>query len=138
MSTRCGRWIKIGTLLLAFVGLGACIAPILNVPPPGAMQISFTSTVITDADGGQRTVWTTEGGPLLSAALATYYVRDKTLGAGLFATARDDGSFTARDMDGTAGDPIQIYYVTPAGDYSESICVLLMPGTASPASLCPP
>jgi hypothetical protein len=138
MRSRRGRWIKIGSLLLAFAGLGACIAPILNVPPPGATQISFESQVILDADGGGRTVWTTRGGPLPQAALATYYVRNKTLEAGVFAPARDDGSFTARDMDGTAGDPIQIYYVTPAGDYSESICVLLMPGPASLASLCPP
>jgi hypothetical protein len=138
MSSRRGRWIKIGTLLLAFVGLGACIAPILSVPPPGAMQISFESQVDTDVDGGQTTFWTTEGGPLPQAALATYYVRNRRLEAGVFAPAGEDGSFKAQPMEGTAGDPIQIYYVTPAGDYSESICVLLMPGAASAASLCPP
>jgi len=138
MSSPRGRWIKIGTLLLAFVGLGACIAPILNVPPPGAMQISFESRVETDVDGGQTTFWKTQGGPLPAAALATYYVRNKRLEAGVFQLAADDGSFVAPEMTGTAGDPIQIYYVTPAGDYSESICVLLMPGAASPTSLCPP
>jgi hypothetical protein len=131
-----GRWLKLGALLLAFAGLGACIAPILTVPPPGAESIAFAPMVITDADGGQKTVWTTQGGPLPQAALATYYLRNQALEDGVFATARADGSFTAPEMDGTQNDPIQIYYVTPAGDYSVSICVLLKEGSSPP--LCPP
>jgi hypothetical protein len=125
-----GRWAKIGTLLLAVAGLDACIAPILTVPPPGAAGISFMSHVNTDSSTGiQTTLWTTQGGPLPSAALATYYVRDQALGAGVFAPALADGSFTARDMDGARGDQVVIYYVTPAGDYSESVCLVLNEGT---------
>jgi hypothetical protein len=125
-----GRWAKIGTLLLAVAGLGACVAPILTVPPPGAASISFMSYLSSDSGTGtQKTLWMTQGGPLPSAALATYYVRDQALGAGVFATALADGSFTARDMDGAQGDQVVIYYVTPAGDYSESVCLVLNEGT---------
>jgi hypothetical protein len=131
-----GRWMKLGALLLAFAGLGACIAPILTVPPPGAEDLAFASMLITNADGGQKRVWTAQGGPLPQAALATFYLRNQSLGDGVFATARTDGSFTAPEMDGAQNDPIQIYYVTPAGDYSVSICVLLTEGSSPP--LCPP
>jgi hypothetical protein len=142
MTFRHLRRIKLTTLFLAFAGLGACVAPILTVPPPGASEIAFTSTAIAEVDGGAdaggvtRTVWIAHGGPLPSAALATYYLRNRTLEEGVFATAAADGSFTSPDMDGTTGDPIQIYYVTPAGDYSESICVLLRSGSL-PLSACP-
>jgi hypothetical protein len=136
MSLSRGRWMKLAALLVAFTGLGACIAPILTVPPPGAADLAFASTVVTDADGGQKTVWIAQGGPLPQAALATYYLRNRTLAEGVFATARADGSFISPQMDGKPNDPIQIYYVTPAGDYSVSICVLLTEGSSPP--LCPP
>jgi hypothetical protein len=135
MKSPRARWIRIGTLLLAVTGLGACIAPILTVPPPGAEGIAFSSTVITDADGGQRTVWTAQGGPLPEAALAKYYIFDQTVSGGVIAMARADGSFTAPEMDGTVDDHIVVYYVTPAGNYSESVCVLLSAGSSPP--LCP-
>jgi hypothetical protein len=131
-----GRWMRLAALLAAFTGLGACIAPILTVPPPGAADLAFASMVITNADGGQKTVWTAQGGPLPQAALATFYLRNRTLTEGVFTTARADGSFTSPEMDGKPSDPIQIYYVTPAGDYSVSICVLLTEGSSPP--LCPP
>lgn len=135
MTPRHLRRIKLTALFLAFAGLGACVAPILTVPPPGASQIGFSSRITTDADGGARTVWTAQLGPLPSAALATYYLRNRSLQEGVFGAAAADGSFITRELDGTAGDPIQIYYVTPAGDYSESICVVLTAGSSPPA--CP-
>ena len=70
-----------------------------------------------------------------AASLATYYLRNRTLQTGVFASGKADGSFTSPPMEGTLADPIQIYYVTPAGDYSESICVLLLPGSSPP--VCP-
>jgi len=126
---------RLVALLVGFTGLGACIAPILTVPPPGA-DVAFTSMVITNADGGQKTVWTAQGKPLAAAALATFYLRNEALDDGVFTTARADGSFTAPEMDGTMDDPIKIYYVTPAGDYSASVCVLL--SEASPPPFCSP
>jgi hypothetical protein len=140
MTSRYRRRIKLTALLLGFAGLGACVAPILTVPPPGAAEISFASKIIADVDGGSdgggpRRVWNAKGGPLPAAALATYYLDNRALGAGVIATALADGSFTSGDMEGTDGDPIQIYYVTPAGNYSESICVLLTDGSSPRA--CP-
>jgi hypothetical protein len=106
-----GRSIRIGTLLAACTLLWACVAPILTVPPPGA-QISFTAAVITDSGGAQKTVWTTQGGPVAQAAFAD-----------------------APAMDGTVNDHVLVYYRTPAGDYSESLCVLLTAGSSPP--VCP-
>lgn len=130
--TRCRRWLRLGTLLAA-AGLWSCVAPILTVPPPGA--VTFTPAVVTDASGTQKTVWTTEGAPLAQAAHAAYFVINLHLGSGVIATARDDGSFTAPPMDGEPKDQIQIYYRTPTGDYSEPSCVLLS-ADAEPGS-CP-
>ena len=53
-------------------------------------------------------------------------------GAGVIAAGRNDGSFTAPPMLGNDKDQVLIYYKTPFGDYSDSLCVLL--GTA--ASTC--
>jgi hypothetical protein len=133
MKASLSRSIKIGTLVAGAALLWSCVAPILTVPPPS--QISFSSALVADASGAQQTVWTTQGGALPQAAQATYYVFDRTLGAGVIATAHADGSFTAPAMAGTANDPILVYYKTPDGDYSDSICVLLSAGTSPP--LCP-
>lgn len=168
MTARLLRRIKLTTLLLGAAGLGACVAPILTVPPPGAAEIGFSiysavgdgGTVAGDsgtaagdsgtaagdagtaagdagtAAGGGVKLWTAHGGPWPDAARATYYLRDRALQSGVIATANADGSFLAQPMEGTERDRIQIYYVTPAGDYSESICVLLTAGS-SPLEACP-
>lgn len=122
--TRWGRWLRLGTLLGAAACLWSCVAPILTVPPPGA--VTFTPAVVVDgATGTQKTVWTTQGGPLPQASLAQFYVFNQRLASGVIATARQDGSFTAPPMDGVEQDPIIIYYRMPSGDYSDSTCVLL-------------
>jgi hypothetical protein len=162
MTSRRLRRIKLTTLLVGAAGLGACVAPILTVPPPGAAEIGFSiysgaagdggtvagdgGTVAGDAgaavgdagtaaSGGVK-LWIAHGGPLPAAAGATYYLRDRALQSGVIATADADGSFTAQPLEGTERDPIQIYYVTPAGNYSESICVLLT-DDSSPPPVCP-
>ena len=121
------RWLKVGTLLGASALLWSCVAPILTVPPPGA--IAFEATTLTVSDGMQQTFWITSGGPLEQAANATYFVFDQTLGGGVIATGRNDGSFTAPPLQGNDKDRVLIYYKTPFGDYSDSLCVLL--GTSS-------
>ncbi len=122
--TRWGRWLKLGTLLGAAGCLWSCVAPILTVPPPG--EVTFTpATVVDSSTGAQKTVWTTQGGPEEAASLAKFYVFNQRLASGVIATAQPDGSFTAPPMDGAEQDPIVIYYRTPAGDYSDSICRLL-------------
>ena len=125
------RWLKIGTLLGAASLLWSCVAPILTVPPPDT--ISFESTTLTASDGTQQKFWIASGGPLEQAANAAYFVFDRTLGEGVIATGRNDGSFTAPAMQGNDKDQVLIYYKTPFGDYSDSLCVLLGTG-ASPAT----
>jgi len=134
--TRCRRWLRLGTLLAAAAGLWSCVAPILTVPPPGA--VTFKLAVVTDASGTQMNLWTAEGGPLEQAADADYFLINRTLHGGVIATARKDGSFTSPPMEGSEKDSIQIYYRTPTGDYSDSTCVLLSEGTSLPLAACPP
>jgi hypothetical protein len=131
------RALKMGTLLAGAALLWSCVAPILTVPPPNA--IAFAATTLTDADGGQEMAWIASGGPLEQAANADYFIFNRTLGAGIIAVAGNDGSFTAQQpMNGNAGDQVLVYYKTPYGDYSDSICVLLEPATAgSPLPTCP-
>lgn len=130
--TRLGRWLRLGTLLAATGCLWSCVAPILTVPPPGS--VTFTpATVVDGSTGAQKTVWTTQGGPLEQASLAQYYILNQRLASGVIATAAADGSFIAPAMDGVKDDPIVIYYRTPSGDYSDSTCVLLSDAPA-PAS----
>jgi hypothetical protein len=132
--TRWRRWLRLGGLLAAAGGLWSCVAPILTVPPPGA--VSFRAAFVTDASGTQKQVWTTEGGPLDQAANGLYYVFNRRLGNGVIATARNDGSFTAPPMDGAPKDQISIWYRMPTGDYSDSTCVLL--SEDAPLESCPP
>ena len=56
-------------------------------------------------------------------------------------TAGADGTFTrARRWTGTLNDHVQVYYETPGGDYSDSICLLLTTdvGAGGSAPACPP
>jgi hypothetical protein len=124
------RWLKMGTLVGASALLWSCVAPILTVPPPN--EISFASRMLTAGDGTQQTFWIASGGPITEAANATYYVFNRTLGGGVIATARNDGSFTAPPMQGNQSDQVLVYYKTPFGDYSDSLCVLLGAGASPP------
>jgi hypothetical protein len=127
---------RIAALLLGVTALWACNAPFIPVPPPPA---SFTSQLVDDGAGGQKTVWITRGlVPSEQAALATFHILNQNLGDGVITTAGVDGTYEAPPMDGTEGDRVSIYYRTPEGDYSESICVLLVPTAPSvSAPACP-
>jgi hypothetical protein len=132
------RFLKLASLLGGVALLWACNAPFIPVPPPGA---TFTSALVDDGAGGQKTVWTTHGLPSVHAAFATYYVYDEQTKGGIIATAAADGSFTGMPLEGTMGDHVQVRYQTPNGDYSDSTCLLLTtdvdPSTGS-APRCPP
>ncbi|HEY4392972.1 MAG TPA: hypothetical protein VGP64_02870 [Polyangia bacterium] len=132
MNGRRRRWLKLGTLLCASALLWACTAPILTVPPPAG--VAFATSPITDATG--TPYWITSGGPVEQAANASYFVFNRTRGQGVIATGSNDGSFTAPAMAGNVNDQVLVYYKTPFGDYSDSVCVLLATG-ASPAPACP-
>ena len=134
MNARRRRWLKLGTLLCGSALLWACTAPILTVPPPA--DVAFATSMITDATGTPQTLWIASGGPVNQAANATYFVVNRTQGQGVIATGRNDGSFTAPEMAGNKNDQVLVYYKTPFGDYSDSVCVLLTTD-ASPAPACP-
>jgi hypothetical protein len=131
------RFLKLATLLGAVALLWACNAPFIPVPPPGA---TFTSELVDDGQGGQKTVWITHGLPSANAALATYFVINDRLATGIIATAGVDGTFTGTPLDGVLNDRVLISYRTPGGDYSDSLCLLLttdvVPGGTS-APRCP-
>jgi hypothetical protein len=134
------RFLKFATLLGAVAVLWACNAPFIPVPPPGA---SFTSQLVDDGAGGQKTVWITHGLPSNNAAFATFIVVNETLvpRGGIVAMAGADGSYTGMPMAGTMGDHIRIGYETPAGAQSDSICLLLTTDVVAPsgsAPACPP
>ena len=116
------RILKLATLLGALTVVFACNAPFIPVPPPGA---SFTSQLVDDGAGGQKTVWVTRGLPSENAAFATYFVKNQRTGGGIIATAEADGTFTGMPMDGVENDNVLVSYRTPEGDYSDSICLLL-------------
>ena len=118
------RLTRLATLLGAVTLLWACNAPFIPVPPPGA---SFTSQLVDDGMGGQKTVWITHGLASSNAAFARYFVVNESLvpQAGIIATAGADGTFTGMPLEGTMGDHIRMAYETPDGNQSDSICLLL-------------
>jgi hypothetical protein len=125
------RILRLATLLGALTVVFACNAPFIPVPPPGA---TFTTALVDDGAGGQKTVWITHGLPSSHAALARYTVINEGTGRGVVATAAADGTFTADPIDGAMNDHVQLYYQTPSGDYSESICLLLTEAVGSNGS----
>jgi len=131
------RLLKLATLLSAFTILWACNAPFIPVPPPGA---SFSSALVDDGAGGQKTVWVTHGLPSENAAFAYFYIFNDRTKDGVITVAGADGSYAAPALDGMLNDHIRIAYETPAGAQSDSICLLLTtdvsPAGSAPA--CPP
>lgn len=120
--------------LAAAVCLLACNAPFIPVPPP---DNTFMAEVISDGTGNnQKTVWITQGKPDARASLATFYITNEILHTGVIVQAKDDGSYTAPAMDGTRGDRVFLYYVTPSGSTSETVCRQLV--ETDPAPICSP
>ena len=129
------RLTKLGALLGGATLMWACNAPPIVVPPPA---VAFSSQLVTDSQGAQHTLWTAaQPAPFLPAAGARFYLFDQTNGRGVIQTAGADGTFaTSPTMEGTVDDRVLLYYATPSGDYSDSICLLLR--EASPvAPFCP-
>ena len=126
--TRHLRWV-----LAVAAGLIACNAPFIPVPPPDNV---FTSEAISDGSGATRTVWITQGKTDSRAALAKFYIFNNNAGSGVIVNASADGSYTAPPLEGTSGDQVFLYYVTPTGAESETACRVLV--TGDPAPPCPP
>jgi hypothetical protein len=119
-----------------------CNAPFIPTPPPG-QTATFTSALVADGAGGQKTVWIAHGPPNPPAARAHFLVFDTTRMAGVIAQALDDGSYTSPAMDGDVGDRVQISYETPEGALSKSTCfqltteIVMTPDQQQSAPICP-
>jgi hypothetical protein len=113
----------------------ACNAPFIPVPPPG-QTASFTSELVTDGMGIQKTVWTAHGPANTDAAFSRFFVFNTGRGAGVITLAGADGSYTAPPFDGAEGDRVEIVYERPSGERSVPACFLLALGAMAP--LCPP
>ncbi len=116
------RLLRLATLLGALTLVWACNAPFIPVPPPGA---SFTSALVDDGMGGQKTEWTTHGLPSSNAANARFSIFNDNTRTGVILDANPDGTYDSPPFDGAANDHVRISYRTPDGDQSDSICLLL-------------
>jgi hypothetical protein len=102
----------------------ACNAPFIPIPPPG-QTATFTSALVSDDAGAQRTVWIAHGPPVGGAAHWRVFVFDTNRMAGVIAETLDDGSYTSPPMDGDQGDRVEISFETPQDAVSQSVCFLL-------------
>jgi hypothetical protein len=127
------RALRLGRLAAA-LGLAAliwaCNAPSIPVPPPGETT-SFTSQLVDDGAGGQKTVWVAHGEPLKAAAYARVEVFNDTLGRGVIGLAMSDGSYASPAFDGTRGDRVEISFTV--GDVRGTpVCFQLIEGAPAP------
>ncbi|HEV3031197.1 MAG TPA: hypothetical protein VG319_06115 [Polyangia bacterium] len=112
----------------------ACNAPFIPIPPPGRTA-SFSSQLVPNGAGGQKTVWIAHGDAYQPASFAHIFVFDTDRSAGVIAQAAADGSYTAPPMDGMAGDRVEISFETPGFVLSTSVCFQLVDGPSAP--VCP-
>lgn len=125
------RIARLALALAAVATVWACNAPSIPVPPPG-MKASFTSELVPDGAGGQKTVWLAHGPANMDAVFARFYVFDTNRGQGVIGLAGGDGSFDTQPFDGDEGDRVEISYETPAGGHSERVCFQLVLGAEAP------
>jgi hypothetical protein len=128
------RWSRLAAGVLCLAAVWACKAPFIPVPPPG--DTTFMPEMVPDGNGGQKTVWVTQGGPNDKAGSATFFVYDTDGGSGVITKANPDGSYVAPPMDGTRGDRIHVFYQDGKGVFSAISCQLLIEGP-NPAPRCP-
>jgi hypothetical protein len=125
---------RIARLVLALGGTAAlcwACAPFIPVPPPGHTA-SFSSELVTDGDGGTKTVWFAHGPAKSVPAFAQVLVFDTNRSAGVIAGAAADGSYLSAAFDGTSGDRVEISIETVQGALSESVCFQLIEGPTAP------
>jgi hypothetical protein len=101
------------------------------VPPPG-QTASFTSALVSDGMGGQKTVWTAHGPANADVAFARVFVFNADRGAGVITVAGGDGSYASPAFDGDAGNRIEITFELPNGTRDEAGCFQLELGPMAP------
>jgi hypothetical protein len=136
------RLVRLAAALGAAALCWACNAPFIPVPPPGETA-TFTSALVADDNGGQKTVWMAHGPANKDMASARVYVFDRTFGAGVIANAAADGSYDSPAMDGKKGDVVEISYERPDRALSGTLCVELtdmavdtVDGPSAPILMC--
>ncbi len=117
IRSRLAAALSAGICLLA---LARCNTPFIPIPPPSDPR--FTPLTVADPVNGTKTVWETRSEASDQQKLATIFIYNLNVGAGVIARAQADGSYVANPIEGKRGDHIQIYYETPAGQPSLVIC----------------
>jgi len=115
----------------------ACYAPSIPPPPPG-QTVEFTSQLISDGAGGQKTMWIAHGPPLADGGATPFSrvsVFDTNRGTGVIAVVAPDGSYISPPFDGTLDDRVDISFETTDGAHSADVCFQLVLGAMAP--LCP-
>jgi hypothetical protein len=128
MKTLRLRIARLALVLGVAAACWACNAPFIPIPPPG-QRATFTSAIVADGNGGQKTVWIAHGPPNMDAASARFYVWDENRKAGVIAQAAPDGSFDSQPMDGDLNDFVDIKFETPAGGLTMDVCFKLTTDT---------
>jgi hypothetical protein len=127
---------KLLRLVMAVAALAivwSCNAPFIPVPPPA--QAGFMSALVSDGNGGQKTVWTATGNAGSEASLAEVFIFNQANGGGVITRAAADGTYQSAPFDGVRGDHVDIHFETTGGERSASACLILDDGAQAPT--CP-
>jgi hypothetical protein len=112
-------WWKLAAAFAALVlgGVVACNSPTIPIPPLRAPSFQMTGTDLWTASGSGA-----EGN-------SEVFVIDRTTGDGVSVRADTNGAYTTPAFTGQANDTVELFYRTPRGEYSQSICTPLSVGT---------
>jgi hypothetical protein len=115
--------------LLALAGGIACNTPSVPLPPPLITSLSFQAS-------GMNGMVVMQGMPTPRHANVRFYVFNRSRKDGVITGAAADGSFTTSPFAGSAGDTVQLYYDTPAGERSQDLCTTLQLNAPLLSSTC--
>jgi hypothetical protein len=112
-------WWKLAAACAALFlgGVVACNSPTIPIPPLHAPSFQMTGTDLWTASGSGA-----EGN-------SEVFVIDRTTGDGVSVRADGNGGYTTPAFTGQANDTVELFYRTPRGEYSQSICTPLSVGT---------
>lgn len=109
---------------LALGGVVACNSPTIPIPPLHAPSFQM----------GGPDIWTATGTG--AEADSEVYVLNQTTGEGVITRADANGGYTTPNFAGRVNDAMELFYRTPRGEFSPSICAALNVGTPQ-ISACP-
>src|SRR5579872_2792611 len=130
MNRWLSRVLRLGAGLAVLGVVWSCNAPFIPVPPPS--QASFMSALVSDGQGGQKTVWTAAGTVGATANGHRVFVFNEANGSGVITRADAAGAYQSPPFDGAMGDHIDISYEDSSGELSATACLLLQEGAQAP------